>query len=28
VSLVLLVGMIGAVIVGRKEDKTYEDGSS
>jgi len=24
---VLLVGMIGAVIVGRKEDKTYEDGS-
>jgi hypothetical protein len=27
VSLVLLVGMIGAVIVGRKEDKTYEDSS-
>jgi len=27
VSLVLLVGMIGAVIIGRKEEKTYEDGS-
>jgi len=25
VSLVLLVGMIGAVIIGRKEEKTYED---
>ncbi|WP_448584085.1 NADH-quinone oxidoreductase subunit J family protein [Thermocrinis sp.] len=27
VSLVLLVGMIGAVIIGRKEEKTYEDSS-
>ncbi|WP_448588500.1 NADH-quinone oxidoreductase subunit J family protein [Thermocrinis sp.] len=27
VSLVLLVGMIGAVIIGRKEEKTYEDGA-
>jgi NADH-quinone oxidoreductase subunit J len=27
VSLVLLVGMIGAVLIGRKEDKVYEDGS-
>jgi NADH-quinone oxidoreductase subunit J len=28
VSLVLLVGMIGAVLIGRKEDKTYEDSTS
>jgi len=28
VSLVLLIGMIGAVIIGRKEAKTYEDGQS
>lgn len=27
VSLVLLIGMIGAVIIGRKEAQTYEDGS-
>ncbi len=25
VSLVLLIGMIGAVVIGRKEAQTYED---
>ncbi len=28
VSLVLLVGMIGAVLIGRKESQTYEDDST